>query len=180
MAAHAEGPVHVSIRRAREAGAIAAKPIDVAGYWLVVSATYILVGFLWYYAAKAKIFDDGLIAPDGVKENFAGSFVDSFPGTSVAWGALGIMQGVLVLGLVASLIRGEFLPHRGKDILLGVLTGSLFVFALLAFGQNMIANHDSVASLYLYFVATAVLIPLVRMLPPYRADRWLTGGDEER
>jgi hypothetical protein len=156
----------------------ASRPVDVAGYWLVLAGTYILVGFLWYYAAKAKIFDDGLIAPDGVKEQFAGSFVDSFPGVSVSWAILGILQAIVVIGLVASLLRGEFLPHRGKDVLLGSLAGSLFILALLAFGQNMIAEHDSAASLYTYFAATLVVMGVVRLMPPYRSDRWISGATD--
>jgi hypothetical protein len=178
MAAHAERPVNVSIGRARGAGEIAAKPIDVVGYWLVTAGTYMLVGPLWYFAAKAKIFDDDLSAPAGIQKQFSGSFIDSFPGIDASWAILAILQGVLVLGVVASLLRGEFLPHRGKDILLGVLAGSLLVFALLAFGQNMIGQHDSVASLFLYFAGTAVLMALVRRLPPYRPDQWLSGGEE--
>jgi hypothetical protein len=177
MAAHADRPLTVPIRRAREAGAIAAKPVDIAGYWLVVSGVYVLVGFLWYYAAKAKIFDDNLAAPAGIEQQFSGTFIDSFPGIDVSWAILGILQGVVVLGLVASLVRGEFLPHRSKDLLLGTLAGSLFIFALLAFGQNMIAEHDSAASLYTYFAATAVLMVVVRLMPPYRSDRWLSGSD---
>lgn len=183
MTAHAERSPTLSVRRAREAAAIAAKPVDVAAYWLVTSGVYVLVGFLWYYAAKSKILDDNLAAPAGIEEQFSGSFVDSFPGVDVAWAALGILQGVVVLGLVASLLRGEFLPHRSKDLLLGSLAGSLFILALLAFGQNMIAEHDSAASLYTYFAATLVVMGVVRLMPPYRSDRWLSGGsriDDDR
>ncbi len=146
-----------------------------AVYWLGVVGIYVLEGALWYYPFKEKVFDDGLIAPAPVKEQFAGSLIDSFPGTSVAWGALGLLQGVVVLLLLASLARGEFLPQRAKWLLLSALTLSLVVFALLVFGESMTAQYESVASLFAYFGLSVVLIGAVRLLPPYRPLSWLSG-----
>lgn len=144
-------------------------------YWLSVVGIYVLQGALWYYPFKEKVFDDGLIAPAPIAEQFDGSFIDSFPGTSFAWGALGLLQGVVVLVLLISLVRGEFLPGRTKPILLGALGLSLVVFALLLFGQSMTGEHDSVATLFTYFGLTVVLMGLVRLLPPYQPLSWLSG-----
>ncbi len=148
-------------------------------YWLGVVGIYVLQAALWYYPFKEKVFDDGLTAPAPVREQFAGSLVDSFPGTSVAWGALGLLQGVIVLLLLASLVRGEFLPKRAKSVLLSALALSLLVFALLVFGESMTAQYESVASLFAYFGLTVVLIAAVRLLPPYRPLAWLSGGAGE-
>lgn len=148
---------------------------DAAAYWLVYLGIYALVGFVWYYAFKEKVFDDGLIAPDGIKEEFAGSFIASFPGTSLAWGILGIAEGLAVVGLILSLVKGEFLPQRHKPWLLGTLAYSMLIYAVLALGQSMTAQHGSVAELYAYFAATAVIFVLVLLTPPYRPRRWLTG-----
>jgi hypothetical protein len=131
-------------------------------------------GALWYYSFKEKVFDDDLIAPEPIKKQFDGSLIDSFPGTSVAWGILGILEGIIVLVLLISLIRGEFLPQRRKPVLLGALALSLFVFALLLFGDSMTAEFDGVASLFTYFGVTVVLMGFVLLLPPYRR-RWLSG-----
>jgi hypothetical protein len=151
------------------------KLVDVAAYWLSVVGLYVLQGALWYYPFKQKVFDDGLIAPQPIKEQFAGTFIDSFPGTSVSWAILGLLQGVIVLALAASLLRREFLPQRRKPILLGALGLSLFVFALLLFGESMTSQFESVASLFTYFGVTVVLIVFVLFLPPYRATPWLSG-----
>jgi hypothetical protein len=59
---------------------------DVGGYWLSIIALYTLQGALWYYPFKEKVFDDELIAPTPIKEQFQGSFVDSFPGTKCVLG----------------------------------------------------------------------------------------------
>lgn len=160
--------------RPRMATAGAATLFDTVGYWLVVGALYLLELALWYYPFKEKVFDDNLIAPDAIKQQFAGSFIDSFPGTSVCWAILGILQGVIFVLLVASLISGEFLPTRRKPILLSALALSLGVFSLLLFGNSMTSQFDSVASLFTYFGVTVILIVLVLLLPPYRQPAWLS------
>ena len=123
------------------------RPEDRAAYWLIYLGIYILVGFLWYYGFKEKVFDDGLIAPEGIKKEFAGSFIASLPGTSLAWGILGIAEGLVVLGLIVSLVRGEFMPNRTKPVLLSSLAFSMLIFGALAFGQGMTSQFESVAEL---------------------------------
>lgn len=147
---------------------------DSIAYWLSIVGIYLVQGALWYYPFKVKVFDDGLIAPARIKEQFDGSLIDSFPGTSVAWAILGLLQGVVVVTLVASLVRAEFLPSRRKPILLGALTLGLVAHALMLFGSSMTAEFDSVASLFTYFGVTVVLIVFVLLLPPYRPARWLS------
>jgi hypothetical protein len=154
--------------------AAAPTAFDVGGYWLSIIALYTLQGALWYYPFKEKVFDDELIAPTPIKEQFQGSFIDSFPGTSVCWAILGILQGIIVVTLAASLVRGEFLPERRKPILLCALALSLVVFGLLLFGNSMTSQFDSVASLFTYFGVTVVLMVFVLLLPPYRPLRWLS------
>jgi hypothetical protein len=141
---------------------------------VAIVGLYVVQGALWYYSFKEKVFDDDLIAPEPIKKQFDGSLIDSFPGTSVAWGILGILEGIIVLVLLISLIRGEFLPQRRKPVLLGALALSLFVFALLLFGDSMTAEFDGVASLFTYFGVTVVLMGFVLLLPPYRRG-WLSG-----
>lgn len=50
---------------------------------------------------------------------------------------------------------------------------ALLVFGLLAFGQTVTQQNESVASLYGYFGATVIILLLVRTLPPYSSNRWL-------
>src|SRR5262249_9327047 len=115
-------------------------------------------------------------APAGIKQQFAGTFVDTFPGTDAAWVILGVLEfGVFVL-LLASLIRLEFLPHRDKWLLQVGLAVSLLTFACLAFGQTGTSQFAGVAALYFSFGAPVVTLTLVSMLPPNRADGWLGGA----
>jgi hypothetical protein len=148
---------------------------DGIAYWVTLIGVYVMVGGLMFYSGKGKLFDDDGNAPQGIKDQFKGTFLDTFPGSDAAWVILGILEfGVFVL-LVGSLIRLEFLPHRDKSLIQVGLAVSLLVFALLAFGQTATNQHEGTASLYTYFGSTAVILILVSLMPPNRPDRWLGG-----
>jgi len=141
---------------------------ETIAYWAVVAAIYCGFGFLWYYSAKEKLIDDGGTMPAGLAKGYAGSFVDSFPGLNATWVILGILEAVAFLGFVASIVAGEFLPTRRKPILVASLGVSLLTFSALIFGQEMVAEFESVAQLFGYFGATVVTLLLVQILPPRR------------
>jgi len=145
-------------------------PFDAAAYWFGIVALYVLQGGLWYYPFKEKVFDDELIAPAPIKKQFADSLIDSFPGTSAAWAILGILQGLVLIALVVSLVRAEFLPGRVKPALLVALAISLVVFALMLFGNSMTSQFDGVSSQFTYFGLTVVLMAFVLRLSSYRPE----------
>ena len=99
-----------------------------------------------FYSGKEKLFDDDGNAPAGIKQQFAGTFVDTFPGTDAAWVILGILEFGVFLLLVASLLRLEFLPHREKWFLQVGLAVALLTFACLAFGQTATKQFAGTAS----------------------------------
>jgi hypothetical protein len=138
-----------------------------------------MVGGLMFYSGEGKLFDDDGHAPEGVKKQFENSFLHVIPGTDAAWVILGILEFAVFLILLVSLLRAEFLPHRDKSLMQVALAIALITFACLAFGQTATGEFESTASLYQYFGATAVILILVSLLPPNRADRWLRfgGGD---
>ena len=142
-------------------------------YWLTILGTYFLVGVLFFYSGKGKLFDSDGHAPEAIKKQFADSFLHVIPGTDAAWVILGILEFGVFLSLLLSLLRGEFFLHREKSIMQVALAVSLITFACLAFGQTATGQHEGSASLYQYFGATAVILILVSLLPPNRSDRWL-------
>jgi hypothetical protein len=147
---------------------------DIGGYWLIIAGTYLTVGFLFYYSAKRVLFDQGGRMPPAVAAQYKGSFIASFPGANVSWFLIGLIMFAVFLGVVASALRREFLPSRRKPILLGSLGLSMFAYGLMVFAENMVANTDSVNTLYGYFSGTAVVIILVLLMPPYRSAAWLS------
>ncbi len=147
---------------------------DAVVYGLILAGIYFLVGVLFFYSGKEKIFD-GLGAPPGIEKQFSGTFLDTIPGVDAAWTILGILElGVFVLTVV-SLVTLEFLPTRRKPFMLSALALSILTFSVLAIGQNVVGEHEGVASLFLYAGATGVLLALVLLMPPYRPANWISG-----
>jgi hypothetical protein len=166
----------ISEPRSISSGVIAERRAEAAAvpavtYWLAILGIYLLQGALWYYGAEEKIIGGDLKAPAGIEKAFADSFVATFPGTGFAWALISIAEAAIVIALAVSLIRGEFLPSRGKPILLGTLAGSLVVLGALLFGQSMIAEHDSVAQLFSYAAGTIVTMGAVIYLSPAVSTR---------
>ena len=151
-----------------------AKWEDWAIYGLVLAGIYLLVGVLFFYAGKEKIFD-GLGAPAGIEKQFAGTFLDTIPGIDAAWTILGILEfGIFVLTAI-SLVTLEFLPTKRKPFLLSALALAIFTFSVLGIGQNVVGENTGVAELFLYAGATGVLLALVLLMPPYSAASWISG-----
>jgi hypothetical protein len=142
-----------------------------AAYWLTVAGIYFLVGVLFFYSGKGKLFDDDGHAPAALQKQFDHTFIDTFPGVDTAWVIVGIMElGIAVL-MVLSLLRGEFFPHRTKSVMTVGLSLALLTFACLSFGQTSTGNNQGTASLYTYFASTAVILLLVLRLPPNGSAR---------
>jgi len=140
---------------------------DHAAYWLIIAGTYVLVGVLFFYSGKGKLFDDNGHAPEPLKKQFQGTFIETIPGVDTAWVIIGILEfGIFVL-ILFSIVRGEFLPHRAKSVLLVALALALLTFACLSFGQTSTGNNAGTASLYTYFASTAIIYLLVLRLPPH-------------
>ncbi len=147
---------------------------DWAIYGLVLAGIYFLVGVLFFYAGKEKIFD-GLGAPPPIEKQFSGTFHDTIPGVDAAWTILGILElGVFVLTVI-SLATLEFMPNKRKPFLLCGLALAIFAFSILGMGQNVVGENTGVAELFLYAGATGVLIGLVLLMPPYRPANWISG-----
>ena len=172
VASHPSEPERRS--RLQTISRIEGQAADALVYWLGIFGIYLTFGFLWYYGAKEKLFDENGNMPAGLKKAFDGSFIDSFPGLDTAWLLLGLLEAVAFLAFAASLITGELLPDRRKPLLLGGLGVSIFTFAVMTFANNMIANYETVASLFSYFTGTVIVIGLVLLMPPYRGREWLS------
>ena len=54
--------------------------LDHAAYRLSLAGIYLLVGVLFFYSGKSKLFDEHGHAPAAVKRQFTGTFVSTFPG----------------------------------------------------------------------------------------------------
>jgi hypothetical protein len=143
-------------------------------YGLILAGIYFLVGVLFFYAGKEKIFD-GLGAPAGIEKQFSGTFLATIPGVDAAWTILGILEFAVFVLTVVSLARLEFMPNRRKPFMLSALALAIFTFSVLGVGQNVTGENSGVAELFLYAGATGVLLGLVLLLPPYGPANWISG-----
>jgi hypothetical protein len=146
---------------------------DWAVYALVLAGIYFLVGVLFFYAGKEKLFD-GLGAPPPIAKQFSGTFLDTIPGVDAAWTILGILEFAIFVLTVVSLVTLEFLPAKRKPFLLSALGLAIFTFSILGVGQNVVGENSGVAELFLYAGATGVLLGLVLLMPPYSAPAWIS------
>jgi hypothetical protein len=149
---------------------------DGAAYWAIVVGVYLMVGGLFFYSGKEKLFDQHGHLPAPIQQQFSSTFIGTFPGIHIAWIILGVLEFAVFALLVLSAVLGEFLPHRRKSAMQVALAVALITFACLAFGQTTIGEYSGTASLYQYFGATVVILVLVSLLPPNRPDSWLRLG----
>jgi hypothetical protein len=153
---------------------------DGIAYWAIVIGVYLMVGGLFFYSGKEKLFDQHGHPPAPIAQQFNNSFVGTFPGIHAAWIILGVLEFAVFAILVVSLVLAEFLPHRRKSAMQVALAVALITFACLAFGQTSTGQFEGSASLYQYFGATVVILILVSLLPPNRPDNWLRIGAPEQ
>ena len=147
---------------------------DQVAYWLTIIGVYFLIGVLFFYSGKGKLFDDDGHAPAPLAEQFEGTFIDKVPGVDAAWVLIGILEFAVFLLMLLSIVRGEFLPSRRKQLLLTALALALLDFACLSFGQTSTGNNEGTASLYSYFASTAIVFLLVLKLPPNAPMQWFS------
>lgn len=144
-------------------------------YATTLAGIYLSVGFLFYYAAKEKLIDDGGTMPAGLAKAFDGSVFASFPGNNASWVLLGALEALVVVLLAVSLVRGEFLTNRTKPFLFAGLGTAILSFGMMGLANDMIGNTATAAELFTYFGATLVVSFIVHQLPPYRSLSWLAG-----
>ena len=156
-----------------------AETTKIVTYGATLTGIYLSVGFVFYYAMKEKLFTDGGTMPKSLQKLFAGLFFASIPGDNAAWVLLGLLEASIVVLLLVSLLRGEFLPQRRKPILLTGLSVALLAFGVMGLANNMIGNSATAIELFTYLGCAIAAIFLIRQMSPYRPMSWLAGGADE-
>ena len=150
-----------------------AGPFDKVAYLFALVGVYVTTGGLFFYGFWEKAVEGDFKIPPPLEEQFDKTFIGTIPGSEAAWAIVAILEGLVFVLILLSLVTMEFRPARRKPFLLTSLAMGMLVFAVLAFGQNATAQHESVASLYGYFGTTVIIMLFIRTLPPYASNRWL-------
>lgn len=143
-------------------------------YWLSLFGVYFTVGYLMWTSAAEKLFSGAIVMPAALAKTFASTWIAKLVGVNFLWGFLGVLELAVMLVMLASIVRGEFLPSRSKLLLQVSLALALVLFSILAFGETITANFAGVLSQYTYFGVTILIMGLVSMLPPNQTGHWLT------
>lgn len=125
----------------------------------------ILLSFTWVLTGIGKIMADGV--PTWFQDQFGKSFLAAFPGLSVAFYSIAILEVLAALVSIGSLLSFEWLSRRPPILLHAALVLSLLIFAMLGFGKRLVADHDGAHDLFMYFAATLVMLLVVRS---FRSD----------
>lgn len=138
-------------------------PITILRYHMtsiVRSSVFVLIGillaFTWGLPGFAKLFGSGV--PNWFNEQFGKTFLATFPGMTVSFYSIAVLECIAAVLAAASLLRGEFLPGRSATILKITLLLSMAIFVQLGFGRRLIESHDDAHSLFMYATATLVLL----------------------
>jgi len=134
---------------------------------LKILPLHILLLITWVPASVSKILSPGV--PEGFVQTFGPTFLSKFPGLFVSFYSIALLEAVAAVLALVSLAKLEFLPSRPKTWLKACLVLSLFVFAQLGFGNRLVNDYASAASLYFYFGATLVMLFYVEFTEKQRA-----------
>ncbi len=116
----------------------------------------------WCLAGPPKFMGGGV--PTWFIDSFGKSMLGAFPGMTVSYYSIAVLETLAGLGALVALLRGEVFRQQRANWLEGTLVLSLLIFAQLGFGQRLIGDFDKAAMLFNYFTGTAVCLVLLRTL----------------
>ncbi len=136
-----------------------------ATWWVMIFATYLIYGQLWGQSIVDKWGESGVPAwfknpADGLPPGFKGTFLDTFPGLTVSWYVILVLETVSFAAIIASVLLFEWLPRRHRPMFLLAIGISAFTFAVLGFGQLLQGSDTGAFQLFLYF-GVALLTPFL-------------------
>ncbi|MCW5937072.1 MAG: hypothetical protein KIT11_07190 [Fimbriimonadaceae bacterium] len=119
----------------------------------------LLLAVLWFQMILPKWTGGGV--PPQFHEMFANTFLAQFPGTTVAFYMIAVMETVAFLLAALSLVRGEFLGQRSPVLLKWALAVSSLTFIKLGFGLRLVMDSQGGFQQYVYAVGALTLWFLV-------------------
>lgn len=132
--------------------------LDQVGHFVKYAAIYLIYPGVFLAAGIGKVFDP---VPEYVKKEFDPTWVSTFPGVEPVWKLAGVGEIVICVLMLISLVTLEWLPGRSRKVMRLSLTVAMFLFAVLATGQNLGGEYSGAAELFAYFGATVIVWILV-------------------
>jgi|SRR6185503_13884528 hypothetical protein len=126
-----------------------------AGALLAINLLFLM---LWGFAGLGKLTAG---KPDWFGDKFGKTILASFPGLTATFWLLAAAETLGLALVLIALLRGEFLRLRPPEWLTAGLVWSLFVFAMLAFGQWLTKDFVGAFQICAYFGVTLVALQYV-------------------
>lgn len=123
---------------------------------LVRISAALLLCVTWILPAWNKLSGGGV--PSFFAERFGTTFLASFPGLTISFYSIAILEAIAGLLAVGSLVTGEFLPGKKAPLLKAAALLSALVFIQLGFGLRLSGDNDGAANLYGYTIGAFILI----------------------
>jgi hypothetical protein len=137
-------------------------PFDALVRAAVIALVAGLLIFTWGLTGFGKLFGGGV--PEWFTSGFGGTFLASFPGLTISFYSIALLESLAAIIALATFLRLEFLPHRRPIALQTALLLSLLIFVQLGFGKRLVADHDGAHDLFMYAAAALVMLLAVRRL----------------
>lgn len=119
----------------------------------------LLFATTWGMAGPGKLLSG---PPEWFSGKFGTTFLATFPGLTVSFYSLALGEVAAAVLALLALLRLEFLPGRSTAFTQWMLVLSLLLFVQLGFGQRLVQEFNSAASLFFYFGATLLALTYVR------------------
>jgi hypothetical protein len=142
--------------------------IEKASAPIIRISAALLLAVTWVIPAWSKL-SAGQVPP-GFAERFQNTFLASFPGMTVSYYSIAILEAVAGLLALASLASGEFLGRKGAPILKAAALLSTLIFIQLGFGLRLAGDNPGAASLFQYTVGGFVLLLVLDRLDQKKED----------
>ncbi len=131
--------------------------MELVYHYVKYAAIYLIFGLTMGISSLEK-FDP---VPDWFSEQFAGTFIESFPGLPFTWLMAGVFEALVAIFMIISIVRLEFQPGQPRTFMRVGLAIAAFDFMALAIGQRITFQFDGAGSLFFYFGATMATLVLI-------------------
>ncbi len=121
-----------------------------------------LLAMLWGFPGVGKLFAGGV--PEWFTGQFGTTILAKFPGMTLSFYSIAVLECLAALVALASLLRGEFLRDRSPFMLYLAILLTMLLFVQLSVGKQLVTDFAGIHDLFMYFAGSVVLLLAVRSL----------------
>lgn len=112
--------------------------------------------YTWGLTGFGKLFGGGI--PEWFTKGFGETFLAKFPGMTISYYSIALLEALTAIVAAVALITGEALPRKAKPFTRLAIILSMVLFAQLGFGKRLIADHEGAHDLFVYFGISLVML----------------------